>query len=248
MAIQYVCNGSKPAALLSTAKKAGRDRKVTFNKQVKVTAVTHLNNFSDEEIERCWYEKADFLRIKEEFMLTVKLMNWGDLPKDTLGYCIRGTEFQTHEGARRRKLNKEVARDTVRDEQDEQWDEGIFDPDVLVSVYIAATRQCRVEAQLMGLEDEKDARESDAAVLHDISKPSNIMEAVGSPLRVNKNMRPLRRISVTSAAFLSSALGVLTAKMRRHSISSHTPDQFEADVDCTAATSDFTFLPREKQI
>jgi hypothetical protein len=153
---------------------------------VKVNTVIHLNHFSVEEFECCWYQKADLQRIKEELLLTVKLMKIGDLPKDTLRYCRRGTEFRTREGALRRLLNKEVARDTVHDEQDGQWNEGIFDPDVLASVYIAATRQCQVEAELMGSKDEKDARESDAAAaLPDISKPFNIMETgVCSPLRV----------------------------------------------------------------
>jgi hypothetical protein len=156
---------------------------------VKVSTVIHLNHFSDEEFERCWYKKADLQRIKEELLLTVKLMKIGDLPKDTLRYCRRGTEFRTREGACRRMFNKEVARDAVRDEQDGQWDEGIFDSDVLASVCIAATRQCQVEAQLMGSKDEKDARESDAAALPDISKPSNKLETgVCSPLRVNKNI------------------------------------------------------------
>ncbi len=84
-------------------------------------------------------------------------------------------------------------------EQDGQRDEGIFDPDVLASVYIAAIGQCQVEAQLMGSKDEKDTRESEAAVLPD--KPSKKLETgVCSPLRVvNKNMR-LRKISPTNAA------------------------------------------------
>jgi hypothetical protein len=199
-----VFNSSKPVAtplLCASAKnKAGRDRKVTFYERVKVNTVIHLNHFSVEEFECCWYQKADLQRIKEELLLTVKLMKIGDLPKDTLRYCRRGTEFRTREGALRRLLNKEVARDTVHDEQDGQWNEGIFDPDVLASVYIAATRQCQVEAQLMGSKDEKDARESDAAALPDISKPSNKLETgVCSVLRVNNNIR-LRRISVTNAA------------------------------------------------
>lgn len=140
----------------------GCDRAVTFFPSVRVNRCLRLSEFTEEEIKASWYNREDFDRIKTEILLTAKLTDVGDLQGDTQEYCRRGTEGKTKEGSSHRSKNKETASVAVFEEQDFQWENGYFDPEILASVYIAATCESQIEAHRKGLQDEIDARDPDS--------------------------------------------------------------------------------------
>eukprot|EP00339_Tiarina_fusa_P015516 CAMPEP_0117003402 /NCGR_PEP_ID=MMETSP0472-20121206/4729_1 /TAXON_ID=693140 ORGANISM="Tiarina fusus, Strain LIS" /NCGR_SAMPLE_ID=MMETSP0472 /ASSEMBLY_ACC=CAM_ASM_000603 /LENGTH=208 /DNA_ID=CAMNT_0004704029 /DNA_START=87 /DNA_END=713 /DNA_ORIENTATION=+ len=185
---------------MKKAETVASTRRVGFTPLVRVIKVLHLNDFGGDEIDACYYKKSDFERIKADLKLTVRLMQLGKLEEDSLDYCRRGTEYRSPEGARRRARNKEAARDALLDEQDLQWDNFVFDPDVLASVYHEASRECGLEASRLGLRDEDEARAIDAIELPRTPEREEKLETgLRAPLRVTKNVR-LRRRSITAFA------------------------------------------------
>jgi hypothetical protein len=113
-----------------------RNIKVVFTEMVTVTHVLHLEDFTDEEFKASFYDVTELESIKTELNLTAELVEVGDLHNDTSEYCRRGTEYRTGQGARRRISNKHVGRDAVLDEQDVQWEDGVFDPDAIAGRYL----------------------------------------------------------------------------------------------------------------
>jgi hypothetical protein len=134
-------------------------RKVTWNPTVDGRSVLHINDFTGEEVEATWFHTHDFEAIRTDIKLAVALIERGDLPQDTLQYTKRGLEYRTEVGAQLRADNKTVARDAVLDEQDDQWDAGIFDSETLSRIYISRSCHCQVEARQQGLQDESDVHE-----------------------------------------------------------------------------------------
>jgi hypothetical protein len=188
--------GTSPQKLEKKAPK----RRVGFTPMVKVIKVLHLNEFEEYEIDASYYKSADFERIKADLKLTVRLMQLGKLEEDSIDYCRRGTEYRTPDGVRRRALNKKVARDALLDEQDLQWDNGAFDPDLFANVYHASSRECGLEAYRLGLRDEDEARAIDSIELPRTPEKEKLETGLQAPLRVPKNDVCRRRRSITAFA------------------------------------------------
>jgi hypothetical protein len=159
----YSCDESKPvdpdSKVKDTRSMKKRNIKVVFTEMVTVTHVLHLEDFTDEEFKASFYDITELESIKTELNLTAELVEVGDLHNDISEYCRRGTEYRTGQGARRRISNKHVGRDAVLDEQDVQWEDGVFDPDAIAGIYAAATWRCQIEVHRLALQDEKEAQE-----------------------------------------------------------------------------------------
>lgn len=172
----------------STRPSCGQERRVSFKRTVGVRQVLHLNDFTAAEHYKCWYSHDDIQRFNVDLKLTVRLMELGDLPYDTKDYCRRGTEYLTHKGLQRRVQNKLNSRNAVFDEQDAQWDRGVFDADAIAEVYRKASEHCLKAARILALGDQLHSNE-----LHmetgKLYKPTEKIEApktqitTGSPRR-----------------------------------------------------------------
>lgn len=134
-----------------------RRRRLRFNEQITVRAITHIFDFSEEEIADAWYKKAEYQRMRSDVILTVRKLVRGEYRGDTDDHCARGLEFKTPVGARRRKRNKLNALAGVLDEQDRQVEENYFNLEAMAYVYINCNIASRCEAARRG---ERDAEES----------------------------------------------------------------------------------------
>jgi hypothetical protein len=180
--------------------KSARDirRKVTWNPTVNGRSVLHINDFTDEEVQAAWFRAHEFECIRADIRLAVALIERGDLPQDTLQYTKRGLEYRTEVGAQLREDNKTAARDAVLDEQEDQWNAGIFDSETLSRIYISRSCHCQVEARKQGLQDESDVHE-----LHRAATETGKLDASAQPyhhVKAIRHHRPMNRRFSNAAA------------------------------------------------
>jgi hypothetical protein len=122
---------------------------VTFQQSVKAKKTLHINNYTEEEIQACWFDDDESKQMKEEFRLAANLAMNGLLPQES----SRGLELYTKE-AQSRRQHKATAREEVLDEQELQWDEGAYDPEYIAQIYEAASASSRARARSTGFQDE----------------------------------------------------------------------------------------------
>ena len=69
-------------------------KSVSFHKSVKVRLSIHINDYTEAEIEKCWYNREEFQAIQADIGLTSALINHGALSnRDTTEHhCRRGVE------------------------------------------------------------------------------------------------------------------------------------------------------------
>ena len=84
------------------------------------------------------------------------MLNRGELLKDKK-YCARGLETHTKTRSRTKSMTRVLACQVVLQEQDRQWREGIRHEDAIAYVYHSASASCQLWANVVGLEDQKEA-------------------------------------------------------------------------------------------
>ena len=138
----------------SNERTRGKSSKVQFNPMARVYFIGNLDSFSSQEVTESYYLPNELKKVKAELKFTAKLLELGDLTSDTTEYCARGTEYPTKKGATKRIKNKELGWEAVLEEQDLQWEMGIYDPIAIASLYKAATSECQEEAHNLALKDQ----------------------------------------------------------------------------------------------
>jgi hypothetical protein len=149
-----------------------KTKKVAFCANVQVKRHIHKNDFSSTEINQSWYTASEIDDIRREARLVTEWMNNASTSKDendkddqlwnsrandgSSRFSERGLEFRTREGARRRIENKVRARNAVLCEQELQRRACIFDTEYLSKVYILASSRCKLTAQRLGQQDERE--------------------------------------------------------------------------------------------
>jgi hypothetical protein len=149
-------NGTKE----TSSNKLTTERKVSFNKLVFIRETLHANDFSPEEKSRVWYQKSEIELIKEDIQFTLGLIMQGRLKKDTDVHCARGLEFRAGIGAKKRQENKLRALTAVLDEQDIQFDLGVFNQVAIAEVYRHISVKCQRAAMERGKWDRNQAYSS----------------------------------------------------------------------------------------
>ena len=144
-----------PAKALTSPKPK---KSVSFHSIVRASKVLHINNYTDEEIEATWYSDSDYAMMKADNRYTAQLFVSGMVQGDDDQYCRRGLESYTPDGSRRRKSNRAAATAAVLDEQDEQFDEGVFEPEYIAQVYKFESEHCQVLANTIALADQEAAQ------------------------------------------------------------------------------------------
>ncbi len=79
--------------------------------------------------------------------------------------CSRGLECFTSEGRAIKKQRKREARIAVFDEQDYQFENDIFDPEVIADAYFEQTRKSQVTATVVGCFDQEAVRQQSLSSL-----------------------------------------------------------------------------------
>ena len=160
-------NGECRVASRTTVRNKQRGS-VNFDGVVKVTTIPHINDFSQDDIDVLWYTREEFGRSKAACMRIVRRMNKAEdmppcqdctsvFPIERAAASTRGLESLANSKANIRRIRRLAAAKAVLSEQSFQRDEGYRDPEFLSQIYRHISAPCQVEANLTGLQDEKEA-------------------------------------------------------------------------------------------
>lgn len=103
---------------------------VRFHNDVKVKRILHVMNYTDDEIEACWYSREEYMKIQKGVSMTLdlmKLLNANNANKNkvtSLSFCTRGLEDLSSEERRSKRIRRHNAVWAVLHEQDRQDDDG----------------------------------------------------------------------------------------------------------------------------
>jgi hypothetical protein len=99
-------------------------RTVYFKETVSIRKTVHINDYSDAEVEACWYSGNEFYEMKREVRYTVDLIDRGSI-LDERTYSKRGLENRIRNDAQMRAKRKTTARGAVIREQlmQKRWGE-----------------------------------------------------------------------------------------------------------------------------
>jgi hypothetical protein len=120
----------------------------TSNETYKVLA---LGDYTDKEIARTWFTEDERHIIAHKCQKRIQKMKNNI---DTGKYCIRGLERMAGARKERRNRNKCKAYATVLYEQEDQFEDGRYDQELIAHLYHSVSAHCQIEATNMGLSDE----------------------------------------------------------------------------------------------
>jgi hypothetical protein len=133
------------------------ERAVSFCASVKIRSSLHINDYTNSEVDNCWFAPEDYKEMKRETRHTVDLIE-RKIKFDEEEYCRRGVEHKTDEVTAVRWKERAAAIDAVMDEQDIQIDESICDPEMIAIVYTDRVYRSKMAAYLTAVSDEHIAR------------------------------------------------------------------------------------------
>ena len=137
---------------------AGKPKKITWNKRIKVKKVRSRAHYTEEESSSVWYSPEEYVAIKKGCVSTLKMMSKPGFV-DCERFSSRGLEVRTKEASRRRKEIKTFAAQSVLDEQEFQDETGEVDPERIREVYRETSSMSESKAQLIGMRDEEVVKE-----------------------------------------------------------------------------------------
>jgi hypothetical protein len=138
-----------------------RSRKaVSFSRAVTAYKVIHINDYTEEEIAATWNGRSELMAIKMNILETLSRMKEDSRNTyDSDGYCPRGLEHLTDEGAVNRRRRRETAIDAVLEEQELQYEDNMHDELLIADIYSRHTHFSRTFARVVGLADENASKE-----------------------------------------------------------------------------------------
>jgi hypothetical protein len=134
-------------------------RQVGFSSRTRVYLVPSLTEYTDQELEACFTTEQDTKRNQLDIVTSIRDARTHGPTAE--GVYVRGLEYLVNPSAvQERKIAKERHCDAVLDEQDCQWDAGVFPTnwDAIAKVAIANSQESRDRAQMMGTKDAVVAR------------------------------------------------------------------------------------------
>ena len=131
-------------------------KRVAFDQRVHVRTTIACHEMSQQEIDAVWYSPQEFQAITESCCKQIIKLSRGETLKDKK-YCARGLESHTHIRSLAKSMNRKLAHQVVFDEQERQAQQGIHNDEALSQVYLAASSGSCMWANVIGLEDQKEA-------------------------------------------------------------------------------------------
>lgn len=130
-------------------------RCIAFDKTVKVCIISGI---SRKDVHKIWYTQAEYRRIRREMSKTISRIERGDHRADTEEHCAHGLEHKTSsiELAERRNYNL-ISVLSVLVEQEEQLDNGTYNPEAVADMYFRCSKLSRYEAAMRGEVTAKEA-------------------------------------------------------------------------------------------
>ena len=149
------CPGIQPVIIV--VEESNPRKQVTFNlEQNESHEVLHAKDYSESERSLTWFSLEELKQIKSDSRMIVQAWQSGGAQR----YCMRGLEGKKSEAFRlKRKRNKADIRFAVMTEQAKQKfaTGGVIDHMRLAMISMDCSELSRVEAQQVGLADEKAA-------------------------------------------------------------------------------------------
>jgi hypothetical protein len=125
-------------------------RLVSFFPHAEMRHILHVNDYTDDEYEACWFGPEELDIIMNDIWDTIDLME-NKQRIDDKHYCHRGLEKMTVKGEDLAYRNRQKARDTVLSVQ-----AGVQnDSQLLAEAYNNCTQDCRDIAYHVGVSDAK---------------------------------------------------------------------------------------------
>ena len=131
-------------------------RTVSFSASVRVRPTLHLNDYSDDEVEQCWYASYEFKAMKHQVKVGAKFMDKGILVVQGEDFPTRGLEIFTKKQSQQRVRDRRASSDAVFNEQSLQQTQGIVDSEAIARVYRSVSVACLVRAQNVAAKDRLD--------------------------------------------------------------------------------------------
>ena len=129
-------------------KHGGKRNRVQFYAYSDVLEIQGLKDFTYKERGRIWYSLEDLDKMRPALSkVNYLIRNCGE-------DCVRGLEFRTKKGSKKRLSNYVNAGLSVIDEQEFQWTEGIHDPETMATIYANQTKESAKSASVMAILDE----------------------------------------------------------------------------------------------
>jgi hypothetical protein len=174
---------------------------ISFYPDIFVVDYLHIRDYTSEEVNSTWYSNNDFSIMRNDAKELLRRVCRGEVDPQNEEHCTRGLEGRTSEGKKQRLRNTVDASSVVFVEQEIQDEEGIRDPDFLATFYFDNSHHCQVAANMMGLLDEKAARD----VMSNISPLSESKVTIMSELHNLFHLQLQGDKGLSRTAFSSSA-------------------------------------------
>ena len=132
-------------------------KSISFNERVIVRKAIHINDYTQKEVDRCWYNNEEYNTIRKNIRSTIMLMDAANHKvTDSETICRRGLESFTADGMAGRKSRRTKAQNAVFDEQDRQFmNSEEFDDETIAILYMKRSRASKEIAAIIGLIDER---------------------------------------------------------------------------------------------
>ena len=127
---------------------------VSFNDIISAIAVTHINDYTQEDINETWYQKEDYQNMRKGMKQSIKFMVKYGIVDDDLEFCSRGLE--TGADRRQRRQNKNESFAVVNNEQQLQRIEGSDLSELIAMLYSVYAFPCQQTAYMQGVRDAQD--------------------------------------------------------------------------------------------
>lgn len=135
-------------------------KKVSFYPDVLFLGTLHRRDCSATELRQTYYTMEELKQMKRSCRALARNLsaaNFDSQSKDVDPY-LRGLEGRTSEGLLKKRTTKKNAREAVFREQCRQRELGINNSCQIADAYFEVTELTQVSAQMLGLRDEKEAR------------------------------------------------------------------------------------------
>eukprot|EP00534_Pseudo-nitzschia_fraudulenta_P007733 CAMPEP_0201142596 /NCGR_PEP_ID=MMETSP0851-20130426/4247_1 /ASSEMBLY_ACC=CAM_ASM_000631 /TAXON_ID=183588 /ORGANISM="Pseudo-nitzschia fraudulenta, Strain WWA7" /LENGTH=214 /DNA_ID=CAMNT_0047416313 /DNA_START=77 /DNA_END=721 /DNA_ORIENTATION=+ len=142
--------------IINTKRRKDSKKSVGFHPNVLVFNTKHLNDYTDDEIQRCWYDGREMSAIASDCLDIVSSIQENGHFISSPHY-LRGLECRSRLGSAKRAENKFCGVDSVLEAQESQWESRQHDKDKIRNNYRVYSAPCHAEARRIGLEDEMHA-------------------------------------------------------------------------------------------
>jgi len=147
---------STPIGAVLLGRGERRKKRVSIDGRVQCRLTISRHDMSPEECNATWYSQEEYTEITESCCKQINKLNRGELLKGKK-YCARGLEAHTNTRSLAKSMNRSSAYQAVLNEQDRQMKDGILQEEALARVYHAASSSSQLWANVVGLEDQREA-------------------------------------------------------------------------------------------